>query len=181
MVYLYIYLHLPYKSTIHVGEYTVRPMDPSWEINWHQFFRWCSRGARCAFRLGPSKGGNLWLLRSLGSKNSPRKMNGWNPLNGGWMGWTMIFRISIGWFLGSKWLFSRGVNREHRHSKIPSHFKVLFFGDGGELLVFPMWHPGFFLGNILDRRIGNSVLLYFGFILQVPLIIPNWDSSTLSC
>ena len=23
----YIYLHLPYKSTIHVGKYTVRPMD----------------------------------------------------------------------------------------------------------------------------------------------------------
>ena len=27
----YIYLHLPQKSTIHVGEYTI-PMDPSWEI-----------------------------------------------------------------------------------------------------------------------------------------------------
>ena len=24
----YIYLHVPLKSTIHVGKYTVRPMDP---------------------------------------------------------------------------------------------------------------------------------------------------------
>ena len=29
----YIYLHLPLKkSTIHVGKYTVRPMDPSWAM-----------------------------------------------------------------------------------------------------------------------------------------------------
>ena len=36
-----IYLHLPYKSTIHVGQYTVRPMDPSWII----FFFFVNRPA----------------------------------------------------------------------------------------------------------------------------------------
>ena len=32
-----VYRHLPYKSTIHVGKYTVRPMDPSWDFLIHFF------------------------------------------------------------------------------------------------------------------------------------------------
>ena len=31
----YIYLHLPHKSTIHVGKYTVRPMDGMGKVTKH--------------------------------------------------------------------------------------------------------------------------------------------------
>ena len=82
----YIYLHLPYESTIHVGKYTVRPMDPL-GMNLLGSLEW-SLGRKVLappvrVNLQQPKALNAWRFSTSKSWSLPRWCRapaGWGPV-----------------------------------------------------------------------------------------------------